>query len=302
MPFFYKPYKKIQCTLQDRCINNNNGAQAIRKTIYQINKIIRKALRKKRVLRSVSFSALMTVEAAVVLPLFLLAVFILLSVMHMLGIHLNLLTEAVQSIHKAAVYTYSDDYDLDRILMEFILGIGRSDVDFSHIDGGMAGIDYWGTDYDKETGEIKLCMTYKVNPVIDFFGINGTKMTVSLHSRAFVGGKWFGGNSTSYEDNETIVYVAQNGVVYHSSRECAYIDLSVHGVPATEISVLRNNQGGKYYSCELCSCTEDAPVVYVTDTGNRYHCSAKCSGISRDVYEMIWQPDCVLPPCSRCGK
>ena len=110
-------------------------------------------------------------------------------------------------------------------------------------------------------------------------------------------------NSDSDEDDEagTVVYVAQNGVVYHRSRECAYIDLSLHGINAAAVGELRNSQGGKYYPCELCGTAGELAVVYLTDTGNRYHCSSQCSGISRTVYEMILTPDCVLPPCSRCG-
>ena len=70
------------------------------------------------------------------------------------------------------------------------------------------------------------------------FDVGMTRLSMELHSRAFIGGKML--NSDSDEDNGsgTVVYVAQNGVVYHRSRECAYIDLSLHGINAAAVGSL----------------------------------------------------------------
>lgn len=304
MSFFYKPYKIIQRILQDQEGNKIRfKAQASKKIndIFHQHIFTRNVFCKKRALRFAPFPALMTVEAALVLPFFLIGVFTLLNIMHILGAGQSILTTAARSIHSSSVRGYKEDFAVDDILTDLVLNIGKSDLDFSQISGGMAGIDYWGTSYDEESGEINVSLSCLLKPAFAVFDVGMTRLSMELRSRAFIGGKML--NSDSDEDDEagTVVYVAQNGVVYHRSRECAYIDLSLHGINAAAVGELRNSQGGKYYPCELCGTAGELAVVYLTDTGNRYHCSSQCSGISRTVYEMILTPDCVLPPCSRCG-
>ena len=68
-------------------------------------------------------------------------------------------------------------------------GLGGSDVDFSQISGGMAGIDYWGTDYDGESGEISVQLSCRLLPALRVFNIGTVPLTVSMRSRAFIGGK-----------------------------------------------------------------------------------------------------------------
>lgn len=302
--FFYKPYKFIQHILQNQHGNNYRFiAQAIKNFNHIFHQLIdtRNVFCKERALRFAPLSALMTVETALALPFFLIAIFTILNIMHMLGVGQSILTAAAKSVHISSVHGYKDNFGVDDILTEIILNIGKSDVDFSKISGGMAGIDYWGTSYDDDSGKIKAQLSCFLKSDFGVFDIGMVRWSLQLHSRAFIGGKMLDGGSSEEKTEKTVVYVAQNGVVYHRSRECAYIDLSLHGIDRSAIGDCRNSQGGKYYPCELCGAAGDFAVVYLTDTGNRYHCSSQCPGISRTVYEMILTPDCVLPPCSRCG-
>lgn len=303
MSFFYKSYTAIQHELQDIYKQNQCKAQAMKKIVCMFKQLIvnGKAFCGKRALRFAPLSALMTVEAALVLPFFLIAVLTLLNLVHTIGVQQELLATAAVSVHEASVHGYAENFGTDDVLGGLVLDIGWSDVDFSHISGGMAGIDYWGTGYDGSTGEIDVRLSCAVKPVFGLFDTGNVKVSLSLRGRAFIGGKLLNDSPGQGENEGTIVYVAQNGVVYHRSRECAYIDLSLHGVGSSAVDSLRNSQGGKYYPCELCGDAGGSAVVYLTDTGNRYHCSSQCSGISRTVYEMVLTSDCVLPPCSRCG-
>ncbi len=304
MPFFYKPYKNVQCSLQDRENERfKSNAQAMIKKygIFKQSVVIREAICKKRALRFAPLPALMTVEAAIVLPLFLIAVLTLANVFHMLGVCQEMITAAARSTHAASVHGHDENFGTDQLMSGLVLGLGGSDVDFSQISGGMAGIDYWGTDYDGESGEISVQLSCRLLPALRVFNIGTVPLTVSMRSRAFIGGKMLNESSDKKPSQGPVVFVAENGVVYHTSRTCAYIDLSLHGVYASSVESMRNSQGGKYYPCELCGSTGGSAVVYLTDTGNRYHCSSQCSGIRRSVYEMILTPDCVLPPCSRCA-
>ena len=103
-------------------------------------------------------------------------------------------------------------------------------------------------------------------------------------------------------DSDT-VYVAANGVVYHKDRECTHLRLSVSEISLDNISDFRNQNGGKYYSCERCQADSmGTGTVYITKTGDRYHSSLGCSGLKRDVSTMSILEIGTLTPCSRCGQ
>lgn len=314
MPIFYKSYKKIkiQCLLQDLFKGISGSFQkskkgepkAIKRMIqnFKHENERKKVICEKRALRFTPFSGLMTVEAAVVIPVFLAAVLMILSVIQLLGMRQELLIEAATTAHEAAVYGYEEDYGKDDILTDLVLNLYGSEIDFSQISGGAAGIDYGDTDYDAETGEMDICLSCEALPILNWFDVGGVDLSVSLKTRAFIGGKFYDESAESEDAEGKTVYVAENGVVYHTSRSCAYIDITLRAVKLDTVDDLRNSQGGKYYACELCGDEDASSVVYLTDTGNRYHTTSTCSAVSRTVYEMTLTDDCELPACSRCGK
>lgn len=312
MPFFYKPHTKLQRSLQDRTRSDLKAQATViskrflvaafsrSKCIYR--NIIGKVFCKKRAFRFASFPGIMTVEAAIAVPVFLIGAFTLLDLIHMLGVHQEMLSAMAGSAHISSVRGYDEDFAQDQVLTELVLRMGSSCVDFDRIQGGMAGIDYWGTDFDKENGDIHINASCQVSPSFSLVNKASLRLSLGLHTRAFVGGKLLTGQSSASDGDGRTVYVAENGVVYHNSRSCAYIDLSLHGVLLTQVSSQRNSQGGRYYPCERCMENRDTTVVYITDTGTRYHGTSQCPGLSRTVYEMTWTQDCILPACSRCGR
>ena len=105
------------------------------------------------------------------------------------------------------------------------------------------------------------------------------------------------------EKKETMVYVTENGSVYHKSMGCSYLDLSTSQVSKSAVPGLRNQYGEKYTPCETCSKNaEEAGMVYITETGNRYHTLESCSGLKRTV-RMVKQSHVSgkMHVCSRCG-
>ncbi len=312
MPFFYKPHTKLQRSLQDRTLSDLK-AQAtvilkrflvvtILNGICTFRNIIGKVFCKKRAFCFASFPGIMTVEAAVVVPVFLIAAFTLLDLVHMLGVHQEMLAAMAGSAHVSSVRGYDEDFGTDQVLAQLVIQLGRSSVDFDRIQGGMAGIDYWGTGFDEESGEIDINAACQVSSSFSLVNAGGVRLSLGLRTRAFVGEKLLTGQTSKADRDEKIVYVAENGIVYHNSRSCAYIDLSLHGVTLHQVSSERNSQGGRYYPCERCIDAQEPAVVYITDTGTRYHGTSQCPGLSRTVYEMALTEDCVLPACSRCGR
>lgn len=299
MSFFYKPYTSnlIQMSLQSIC---KQARAAIKYSLS--TKSTRKEFCKKRAFCSASLPGLMTVEAAIILPLFLLAVMSILNLIHMVGVNESIHTAMARTAHPTAVYGYEKDFSEDQLYPLLFYQLSTSDINFSSIYGGIAGISYQDTSYDPDTGELTISLNYGLKPAFSLFQYKNIRARQRIYTRTFIGGKLLSDNSSAEDSKKTMVYVAENGMVYHRSRSCAYIDISFHMVGSAGVGDLRNLGGAKYYPCELCmGHNSPGSMVYITDTGNRYHASSACSGLKRTVYEMVLTEDCILPPCSRCG-
>ena len=135
----------------------------------------------------------------------------------------------------------------------------------------------------------------------------GVKMPVWLPGKPYlkirqhvICRKWTGW----VEDNgnmEIWVYVAEKGSVYHTSRECTYLKLSISAVNYTDIKNKRNKYGEKYRECEVCAeKIKEKNTVFITDQGNRFHYDLNCGGIKRTIYMIRLSEVGNRKKCSRC--
>ncbi len=115
--------------------------------------------------------------------------------------------------------------------------------------------------------------------------------------------KWTGlqpGQDT--QDDDTWLYYTEYGTVYHASRSCTHLDLSIRGVSYAQAGSLRNSSGGKYHKCEKCgSSASGHGMVYITSYGDRYHGSLTCSGLKRSIYMIRRSQASDKRMCSKCG-
>ena len=107
------------------------------------------------------------------------------------------------------------------------------------------------------------------------------------------------------DEEETVVYVTENGEVFHRSLQCRILKIRPVAVPASEVGALRNNSGGKYYPCDYCC--HGRPVseglVYITDDGIRYHADRDCGEITRYVRKIAFsEAQGKYRPCFYCGQ
>ena len=116
---------------------------------------------------------------------------------------------------------------------------------------------------------------------------------------------WTGYTGETFTGNgqEELVYKTPGGEVYHKSRDCTYLKLSVHMVSAAELPNCRNESGGKYDPCEYCVRKESpGRMVYIADYGVSYHNSRNCQGLKRTVMAVPLSHTEGLRCCSRCGS
>lgn len=241
-----------------------------------------------------------TVEAALVVPIFFFAV---LSLVYLLEI-MNVQTVMRSALHCAAKEIAEEAYvnpllirgKLEKHIVEHV---GETWLDHSVISGGSDGIDCrksmaWGS-----TGIMDLSLIYKVEVPILTFRIPAIVQEESMRVKGWNG---YAGNGFGNQSDET-VYITDTGIVYHKDADCTYLELSIKSVAISDVEQLRNESGGKYYPCESCMRkTFGKQMVYITDTGNRYHGSLSCSRLKQTVYAVPLSEVFGRGGCKRCVK
>ncbi|MCD7834140.1 MAG: hypothetical protein LUH00_09155 [Lachnospiraceae bacterium] len=154
----------------------------------------------------------------------------------------------------------------------------------------------------QEDEMIDLVLTYQVKSPFGVINLPGTFFIQRASVRAWVGRaeEEGDGESETGEEDAVMVYVTENGTVYHTTSDCTYLKLSIFTIDQNTLSTLRNNSGEIYHACELCGA-EAGEIVYATTEGNRYHSSLSCSGLKRTVTEVKLSEVGDLHVCSKCG-
>ena len=238
-----------------------------------------------------------TVEAALAVPVFFLAVISLLYLMELMAVRTSiragLQAAGKQAMQDACIISVLMPAQLEK---DIVHAVGESRLERSIIEGGSTGIQCEGSYISAVTGIGRLTVAYQVRLPVPMFKVPLVSCSETIRIKAWTGyEKEIFGN----EDDET-VYITETGVVYHKDYQCTYLKLSIHMVQASETDSLRNTAGGKYYPCENCPHA-DTGTVYITDNGDRYHSSLSCSGLKRTIYAVPLSEVSGKGACSRCG-
>lgn len=162
-----------------------------------------------------------------------------------------------------------------------------------YVAGGLLGISLLNSDTSGD--EIALLAEYSVKLPIGFFQIKSINLSGRSVSRKWIGDR----NSDSLED---YVYVTEYGTVYHTTKSCPYLDLSIHSVFISSIGGIRSKSGSKYSACSRCAEEiSGISTVYVTDYGTLYHKDIGCSALKRTIHIVPLSEVSDMSGCSKCG-
>lgn len=152
---------------------------------------------------------------------------------------------------------------------------------------------------DKEVVDLKA--GYAMTPLANVFGIPDVLIMTRARTRAWTGYR-VNGSGADNDDTERIVYVTDGSEVYHLSRSCTHLDLSITPVDAEGIANRVNRGGGHYSACERCGKGSSVGIYFITNEGDRYHTDISCSGLKRTIYEIPISQVGDKRVCSRCAQ
>lgn len=291
----------------------------------------RKCYRKEPILYEKQAS--LTLEAAIVLPLFLYFMIILMYFIQICTIQEQIqagITQMGMSLSKTA-YIYEEFIDFEELIEfddsiladELEIGLqkltdkassgiilklysekylDKERINRSCIKDGMKGLSFMGSSILGETAELDIIVRYQLEIPIKLFGLEDFNMIQRVKLRGWTGYAVTPVYTNKEENSEESVYITETGSVYHTNPNCSHIKLSVREISGLP-SGLRNDNGGIYYPCEACGTGEESNIgiYYITSDGTRYHTIRNCSKITRKVREISITDIGSRRLCKRCS-
>lgn len=249
----------------------------------------------------------MTVEAAVILPLFLFFLINLSCAIELIRLHGNLQLALWDTCSRLAIYGYAlDDNDAASLFSVFYIRdqlvkyVGEDYLDNAPLEKGDQSLTFWESDIFSSQDEMDVIVTYQVSPWSSMAGFLSFRMANRYYTHIWTG---YGIPDDPEESLRAVdvVYMTENGSVYHEDRGCTHLQLSVHQVSRAEALSGKNQWGERYSPCEKCDPEATDQTLYITDEGNRYHANRDCSGLKRTVFSVPRSRVEGYRACSRCG-
>jgi hypothetical protein len=224
----------------------------------------------------------MTLEASILLPLFMLFVLNLYTVIDMLRL------QAIATWHlhrlgdKICAYGYlpqtllsGDEQDS---WLDIALDLGTT---FLYVRNQMEELVsfpdkvYVTTASILEEGKVELSLTYNY----PLFGPVGKRKEVWLQSSYF-GYAW--GDAKTVGETEG-AFVTSNGEVYHLYMDCTHLKLTILELPEKELDDFSKEHGKVLVPCLKCAQKKEDDMVYITLEQERIHYEKACAGLTRNI-------------------
>lgn len=255
----------------------------------------------------------MTIEACFVLPFFLFAFLNIISIVEIYRLQGNMSAAMHDTAKQMAVYGYEyrqigggSAGAAESLGLTYLYAaggvrakLGEAYLDSSPLAGGAPSISWLRSSVMQADDCIDLVAEYRIEPPAAVVGYQPRVLYNRIRTRA-----WTGYDNAAHSADgiaeEEIVYITQEGSVYHRSRSCGYLKLSIAAVDKSFLDTQRNEDNGKYYACAECggSCGN---IVYITNYGNRYHSSLGCSSLKRTIMAVPISQTGGRSACSKCG-
>lgn len=285
----------------------------------------------KKIWQKQLYQGSLTVEAALIFPIFIFAVIAFLSLFQIMLIQGRVQWALMETSLEASryAYVYQDIMEEDRIeqadtkqTYQNVLG---------HLEDGLfyqqcfqkymkdgkgnwlynqnfltGGFSFVQSEFLQDGKNVDVVVTYQIKLPIQVLAGKTYTFVQRSKVRGFIGTTVFGTEDGNKEkENDRLVYITDTGTVYHTTQNCTHLKLSISNVNFSNIPNLRNQNGEKYKPCEKCvknALLSKGAMVYITTEGDRYHSDRNCSGLKRSVKTIKLSEAGGRRPCSRCGR
>ena len=240
-----------------------------------------------------------TLEMAMILPVYFFAIVCLLYMMEVMAIRASVRS----GMQYAAKIITEETYMYPRVTPDeleslIVQAIGSERLDRSIVSGGSGGLHCEESRMSILTGILELKVRYRVKIPVPAISSMSVPMEEFLKAKGWCG---YVGAGWGSESDQT-VYITENGMVYHRDYSCNYLELSIQSIEVDQVNNVRNKNQGKYHACESCIKGNTNEAVYITDYGDRYHNSLTCSGLKRTVYAIPLSEATGKGVCTKCGR
>lgn len=243
----------------------------------------------------------LTVEAAIILPLFFLGMVSLICLLEIFRIQAGVTISLNQSAKELGMYAYA----AQEYMEESPVGSVTDAVCIAYASARLeneknATVHLLQSTYEDHIIELQATGKYRVPVSVIPLRTLTFQNKVRVHD-------WTGYDSetdTGSHGNDYFVYVSPRQTVYHTSSACTHLNLSILQLNSEKIGAQRNQKGGKYYPCTHCIIGEKGEgTYYITKEGDRYHSLVTCQALKRTVKLVTKESVGDLKECSRCmGK
>lgn len=242
--------------------------------------------------------ASMTLEASLVLPFFLFASLSLISIIDVMKIK-GCMDVAVAKVgNEIAVESYGG-YVADiiepfyiKIKLKEFLEENLNEKDYERL---LKTVNVTDLSFFQEENIFSFQVDYSVT-----CGIGIPELVpLKLHT-TYYGHNWRGYRKQN--EKEKMVFVSDEASVYHTDKNCTYLNITIYKVLYRDINAYRNNSGGKYGTCNFCNSVKKGGMVYITREGENYHTVESCIGLTRSIHTVPLSTVSHKELCMRCGK
>lgn len=250
-------------------------------------------------LRNYNVKASMTVEASMVLPLFLFFVLNLLSAIEMIRLHSNVSLALWNVGREMAVYGSFAETESKTLKIGLVLAegatvkhkitkmLGQTYLDTSTLKGGDSSLYCMVLPNEEDPDILDIRVVSRVAARFPLPAFREFSLVNTFYSH------YFRGYETPPKEAGETYYVTPEGAVYHMRQTCSYLYIPVE-------KLLRNDERiGQYRACIKCRSSGGMPWVFVTKEGECFHTKIDCSAIKRTIIAVTDVSG--YRPCSRCA-
>ena len=236
--------------------------------------------------------ASLTVEAALVLPLFL---FVLL----LLALPFRMMTAERQVQRAAALAALQDEASAQYTasLGEQALKTARELVS----DPNVSALSAERSSFLSDGETVSVVLDYRYQIPVPLFRLPPLSCSCTATRRAWIG-ETDPENRLSETAADELVYIGKNSTRYHKSAHCHYLSNALSALSVEAAKNARNAGGGRYHACPVCARAVTAGTVYIMPSGSAYHRDPACRAIRAYVRAVRLSEVRSLGPCSYCYR